>query len=210
MNVNLIKKSARGYSAISLEDEMFNYQRVIFFTHEVNAETSQQLISQLLTLETLNPGEPILMMINSPGGSCSDGLAIVDVMRSITSPVYTSVIGQASSMGAVLLAAGEKGHRTVSEHSKVMIHEPLISGGMGGSATSIQRTAESILETKRTINSLLAEFTGKDIKAVNKATSFDNYMSAAEAVEFGLADSISASLDFKGFKNSERKDTTEL
>ena len=203
MNTNLIKESHRGFDCIRLSDELYNNNRVIFFNEEVNSSSAEQLITQLLTLELQKPGEPILLYINSPGGSVTDGLAIIDVMKSISSPVYTAALGMAASMGAVILAAGEKGHRTVSAHSKVMIHEPLISGGMGGSATSIQRTAESILETKKTINTLLAEYTGKDIKTVNKATSYDNFMSAEEAVKFGLCDTISISLDYPGYTRKD-------
>lgn len=211
MKTNIIKKSHRGYDLVTIGDELFNNKRVIFFNEEVNAESAQHLISQLLTLEMQQPGEPILLYINSPGGSCTDGLAVIDIMQSISSPVYTCAMGICASMGAVILAAGEKGHRAASEHSKVMIHEPLIAGGLGGSATTIDRTARSILETKKTINSLLAKYTGKSLKEINKATSYDNYMTADEACAFGLCDSISTCLDFKGFKNTDdtvnRKET---
>ena len=211
MKTNLIKKSHRGHDLVSIEDELFNNRRVIFFDEEVAPETAQQLISQLLMLEIQQPGEPILLYLNSPGGSCTDGLAIIDVLESMTSPVYTCALGICASMAAVILAAGEKGHRSASVHSKVMIHEPLISGGLGGSATTIDRTAKSILETKKTINTLLAKYTGKTLKEINNATSFDNYMSAADACAYGLCDSISTCLDFKGFVNTDdienRKET---
>ena len=210
MNTNLIRKTHRGYDAIHLEDAFFNDQRVIFFGEEVTAESAQQLISQLITLEMQKPAEPILLYINSPGGSVTDGMAVIDIMNSISSPVYTCCLGTAASMAAVILAAGEKGHRTVSENSRVMIHEPLISGGLKGSATTIERTAKSILETKKMINTLLSQYTGKPIREINKATSFDNFMNAKDAVAFGLCDSISTALDFKGFNTDNRKELEEI
>ena len=209
MNTCLIKESHRGYEAIRLSDELYNNNRVIFFNEEVNSSSAEQLILQLLTLENQKPGEPILLYINSNGGSTVAGLAIIDFLLSIKSPVYTACLGSAYSMAAVILAAGEKGHRTVSPHSSVMIHEPLIAGGMGGSATSIQRTAESILETKRTINELLAKFTGKSLEEIDEATSFDNMMNAEQAVNLGLVDEISVGLEFIR-ENNKRKELTEL
>lgn len=207
MITNLVKKSHRGYDLVSLNDELFNNSRVIFFNEEVNSQSAQQLISQLITLDMQN-NEPIMLYITSPGGSCADGLSIIDIMHSIASPVYTAALGTAASMAAVILAAGEKGHRTISEHSKVMIHEPLIAGGLSGSATSIDRTAKSILETKKIINTLLSEYTGKSLREIDKATGFDNYMNAEDAVAFGLCDSVSCSLDFFNNTNN-RKDIDE-
>lgn len=207
---NIIRKTSRGVDAITLADAFFNDSRVIFFNEAVTPDSAQQLIAQLITLEMQKPAEPILLYINSCGGSVSDGMAIIDTMYSISSPVYTCCLGTAASMAAIILACGEKGHRSVSPNSKVMIHEPLISGGLSGSATSIERTAKNILETKSMIVRLLSERTGKPAREISKAISFDNYMDAADAVAFGLCDKISAALDFRGFHSENRKELKEI
>ena len=135
-------------------------------------------------------GEPVHLVINSPGGSISDGLMIYDILQGMKSPVEVYCLGMAASMAALLFASGEKGHRHIFPHAKTMIHEPLVSQGIGGSATSISRISDSILETKVLVNDLLARHTGKTIEEINRATAYDNYMNAEESIEFGLCDDM--------------------
>ena len=139
--------------------------------------------------------KPADIYINSPGGEVNAGLLIYDIIRSYPCPIDIYCTGIAASMGAVLLAGGRKGRRFILPHSRVMIHEPLIAGGIGGSATTIEKTAQSILETKSLINGLLAENTGRTLEEINSATLFDNCMGAEEAVEFGLCDEIRSIFD---------------
>ena len=164
--------------------------RKLFLTGEVTSEMANTFVSELLYLAQSN--EPIDIYINSPGGSVNAGLVIYDVIQSCEGkiPINMYCVGSASSMGAVILAGGQKGRRYILPHSKVMIHEPLISGGMGGSATTIKKTAESILETKAITNGILAKHTGKTVEEIDEATSFDNFMNADEAIAFGLCDEI--------------------
>ncbi len=182
-------ESAEGIRTVSLLTHHMK-QRKLFLRGEVTAEMADDFISELLYLTQTN--EPISIYINSPGGSVNAGLVIYDAIRSLEDKVVINMYctGLAASMGAVILAGGQKGRRFIMPHSKVMIHEPLISGGMGGSATSIKKTAESILETKSITNGILAQHTGKSIKEIDEATSFDNFMNAKEAVEFGICDAI--------------------
>lgn len=142
----------------------------------------------LLVKEDSN--KPIDIYINSPGGEVNAGLMIYDTLKGIKTEINIHCIGMAASMAAIILAGGQKGHRFILPHSKTMIHEPLISGGVGGSATSIQRTAESIMETKRLTVELLAKDTGKKEKDIEAAVAFDNYMNAKETIAFGICDSI--------------------
>jgi ATP-dependent Clp protease protease subunit len=162
----------------------------LFLTGEVTSEMANDFVSQMLYLAASD--EPINIYINSPGGSVNAGLVIYDTIQALSEKLEINMycIGMAASMGAIILAGGQKGRRFILPHSKVMIHEPLISGGIGGSATSIKKTSDSILETKAITNGILAKHTGKSIKEINKATSFDNYMNAKEAIEFGICDEI--------------------
>ena len=135
-------------------------------------------------------GKDVTIYLNSPGGEVAAGLMIYDIIQSYPYELRIVCIGLAASMGAILLAGGRKGKRFILPHSKVMIHEPLITKGFGGSATSIEQKAKTILEVKRELNEILAKHTGKTLEEINKATAFDNFMSAEEAVEFGLATEI--------------------
>lgn len=139
--------------------------------------------------------QDIRFLINSGGGVISSGLALLDAIKDYPYDIEMYCFGLAASMAALLLAGGRKGKRFIAPHSKVMIHEPLICGGVGGSATSIARTAESILETKAVTNGLLADFTGKTAEEIDKATAFDNFFNAEEAIKFGLCDCISTGFD---------------
>lgn len=182
-------ESSHGTREVNLKTKHFG-NRIIFLTGEITEETANNFVSEMMYLVQKN--KPVDIYINSPGGSVNAGLVIYDVIQSCVGKIDINMycIGMAASMGAVILAGGQKGRRFILPHSKVMIHEPLIAGGMGGSATSIKKTADSILETKAITNGILAEHTGKTIEEIDEATSFDNFMNAKEAVKFGLCDEI--------------------
>lgn len=182
-------ETANGTREVQLRTKHFTNGR-IFLTGEVTENMANDFVSELLYLT--EKGEPVDIFINSPGGSVNAGLVIYDVLQACSEKIEINLygIGMAASMGAVLLASGKKGHRFILPHSKVMIHEPLISGGMGGSATTIKKTAESILETKTIMNEILAKHTGKTVEEIDEATAFDNYMNAQEAIDFGIVDEI--------------------
>lgn len=187
-----VKESSRGYQPLEV-DSINLANGTVFLTGEINDELVNDVISQLLYLK--REKIPVKMIINTPGGSVTSGLALYDVIREFRTDITMFCMGIAASMGAVLLAAGEKGKRYILPHSKVMIHEPLLSGGITGSTSTIRKTAEDMIETKRIINGILAECTGKTIKQIDKATAFDNFMSAKEAIDFGLCDKIITGLE---------------
>lgn len=174
----------RGYDIFSriLED------RVIMLCDEVNKDTAQIVIAELLYLASVDEDRDIVMYINSPGGSVSDGLAIYDTMNYIKPDVSTICIGHAASMGAFLLSGGAKGKRYCLPNAEVMIHQPL--GGMQGQATDMQIAMDHMNRTKETLNKYLALHTGKDIETIKRDTDRDNWMSAEEAKEYGLIDDI--------------------
>lgn len=183
------EESCNGIREVALRTRHFSNGK-LFLTGEVTEDMANNFVSELLYL--VEKGDPIDIYINSPGGSVNAGLVIYDVIQACKEKVDINMycIGMAASMGAVILAGGQKGRRYILPHSKVMIHEPLISGGMGGSATSIKKTADSILETKAITNGILAEHTGKTVEEIDEATSFDNFMNAKEAIEFGICDEV--------------------
>lgn len=183
------EETCSGVREIALRTKHFTHGK-LFLLGEVTETMANNFVSELLYL--VEKGNPIDIYINSPGGSVNAGLVIYDVIQACLEKIEINMycIGMAASMGAVILAGGQKGHRFILPHSTIMIHEPLILGGVGGSATSIKRTSDSILETKQIINSILAKHTGKTIKAIDKATSYDNFMNAKEAVSFGICDEI--------------------
>lgn len=191
MDQNLIQfalfEDANGAREISPFSALFS-EGEVFLTGEIHEETAVRFIAAL-RYHAVNE-TPLTIWINTPGGQVNAGLAMIDAMQSYPYPLSTFCIGMAASMGAVILAGGQKGRRFILPHSKVMVHEPLISGGFSGSASSIEKAAHSILETKALINGLLAEYTGKSLEEVNGATAFDNYMSAADAVSFGICDEV--------------------
>ena len=162
--------------------------RIIFLGEEVNDVTASIVVAQLLFLAAEDPDKDINLYINSPGGSVTAGMAIYDTMQYIKPDVSTICIGMAASMGAFLLAGGAKGKRFALPNSEVMIHQP--SGGARGQATEIQIAAENILRTKKKLNEVLAENTGKPYEQIVRDTERDNYMSAQEAVEYGLIDAV--------------------
>lgn len=163
-------------------------ERIIFLGTEINDVVANTVVAQMLFLEYEDPDKDILLYINSPGGSVTAGLAIYDVMKYVKPDVQTICVGSAFSMGALLLAAGTKGKRFILPHGKVMLHQP--SGGAGGQSSDIQIHAREIVKTKRELNDILAEATGKSWEQVEKDTDRDLYMSAAEAVAYGVVDEV--------------------
>ena len=186
-----IDETAKGKTVIPLHSRLLTERR-IFITGEISSDTAVWLMQAMLFL--MNESKPIDIYINSPGGEINAGLAIYDMIQGLKNEVNMYCIGQASSMAAVLLASGQKGRRFILPHSCVMIHEALLRGGVSGSATSISRISESILETRDMVNGILAKHTGKTLAEINQATSFDNMMNAEEAVSFGICDRIVSSV----------------
>ena len=185
-------ESAYGTREVSLTTRHL-MNRIIFLTGGIDREMADSFLSQFLYLEQ-ESDEPITIYINSPGGEVNAGLMIYDTIRGSRLPINMVCTGMAASMAAILLAGGQKGRRYILKHSKVMIHEPLISNGVGGSASSIKNISDSILETREVVNGILAEHTGKSIEEINDATHFDNYMNAEEAIEFGICDEITTNV----------------
>lgn len=190
-NPAYIDETVKGKTVIPLHSRLLTERR-IFITGEITSETAVDLMQAMLFL--MNENKPVDIYINSPGGEINAGLAIYDMIQSCKNEINMYCVGQASSMAAVLLASGQKGRRFILPHSRVMIHEALLRGGVSGSATSISRISESILETRDMVNGILAEHTGKTLDEINRATSFDNMMNAEEAVSFGICDKIVGSL----------------
>ena len=185
-------ESVNGTREISLYTRHL-MNRNLFLTGEINADMANSFVAQLLYLEE-TPDEPVNIYINSPGGAINAGLMIYDAIQGSRLEINMICTGLAASMAAVLLAGGQHGSRYILRHSKVMIHEPLLANGVGGSATSIRKISESIIETREMINEILAKHTGKTVEEINEATSFDNYMRAEEAIAFGLCDRITDSV----------------
>jgi len=183
----VIEQTSRGERAFDIYSRLLK-ERIIFLSGEVTDDSASLIVAQMLFLESEDPSKDIQFYIDSPGGSVSAGLAIYDTMNYIKCDVATTCIGMAASMGAFLLAAGEKGKRYALPNAEVMIHQPL--GGARGQATEIQIAAEHILKTRDRLNRILAERTGKSVEEIAAATERDNFLSAQEALEFGLIDSI--------------------
>ncbi len=169
--------------------------RKVFLTGSIDGDLANSFLSQLLYLENESE-EPITIFINSPGGEVNSGLLIYDAIQGSNLVINLVCTGMCSSMAAIILAGGQKGHRFILKHSKVMIHEPLIPSGVGGSASSIRNISDSIIETRDLINGILAEHTGKTVEEINEDTRYDHYMNAQEAVDYGLCDQILESLNF--------------
>ena len=181
----VIEQSGRGERAYDIYSRLLK-ERVVFLVGPVNDVTANLIVAQLLFLESENPDKDISFYINSPGGVVSAGMAIYDTMQFIKPNVSTLCVGQAASMGAFLLAAGEKGKRYTLPNSRVMIHQPL--GGFQGQASDIEIHAKEILSLKARLNELLAHHTGQPVERVEQDTDRDNFLSAQEAVEYGLVD----------------------
>lgn len=183
----VIESTSRGERSYDIYSRLLK-ERIIFLGEEVNDVTASLVVAQLLFLESEDPAKDINLYINSPGGSVTAGMAIYDTMNYIKCDVSTVCIGMAASMGAFLLAGGVKGKRFVLPNAEVMIHQP--SGGAKGQATEIQIVAEQILRTKKKLNEILAANTGQPIEVIQRDTERDNYMTAEEAVKYGLADAV--------------------
>ena len=186
----VIEQTSRGERSYDIYSRLLK-ERIIFLGEEVNDVSASVIVAQLLFLEADDPDKDIQFYINSPGGSVTAGMAIYDTMQYIKCDVSTVCIGMAASMGAFLLSGGAKGKRFALPNAEIMIHQPL--GGAQGQATEIQIAAEHILRTRKTLNSILAANTGKPLEVIQTDTERDNFMSAAEAKEYGLIDEVIAS-----------------
>ena len=183
----VIEQDGRGERSYDIFSRLLN-DRIIFLSDEVNDLTSSLIVAQMLYLESVDPDKDISFYINSPGGSVTAGMAIYDTMQFVKCDVTTICIGMAASMGAFLLAAGTKGKRLALPHSEIMIHQP--SGGAQGQCSDIKIRADLFLRTRDTLNRILAERTGKPIETIEKDTERDNFMTAEQALEYGLIDRI--------------------
>ncbi len=183
----VLESTSRGERSYDIYSRLLK-DRIIFLGEEVSDVTASLVVAQLLFLESEDPNKDVNMYINSPGGSVTAGLAIYDTMNHIKCDVSTTCIGMAASMGAFLLAGGAKGKRFALPNAEIMIHQP--SGGAKGQATDINIVAEHILRTKRRLNEILSANTGKPVEVIERDTERDNYMSAEEAVEYGLIDRV--------------------
>ena len=183
----VVEQTGRGERAYDIYSRLLN-DRIIFLSDEVNDATASLVVAQLLFLEAQDPDKDISFYINSPGGSVTAGMAIYDTMNFIKCDVSTICIGMAASMGAFLLSAGAKGKRIALPHSEIMIHQPL--GGAQGQASDIKIRADLILRTRDMLNKILAENTGRSIEQIERDTDRDNFMTAEQALEYGLIDKI--------------------
>ena len=183
----VVEQSSRGERAYDIYSRLLK-ERIIFLTGQVEDNMANLIIAQMLFLEAENPEKDIHLYINSPGGVVTAGMAIYDTMQFIKPDVSTICLGQACSMGSLLLTAGTKGKRYCLPNARVMIHQPL--GGFQGQASDIQIHAQEILQVKSRLNNILAKHTGQDISVIEKDTDRDNFMSAEKAVEYGLVDAI--------------------
>ena len=183
----VVEQTNRGERSFDIYSRLLE-DRIIFLSGEITDDTANLVIAQLIFLEAKDPTKDIMMYINSPGGSVSAGLAIYDTMNYIKCDVNTLCVGMAASMGAFLLSSGAKGKRYCLPNSEVMIHQPL--GGYSGQASDIQIHADHIIRTKKKLNRILAENTGKTIEELEKDTDRDNFMSAKEALNYGLIDKV--------------------
>ena len=183
----VVEESAGGDRSYDIYSRLLK-DRVVFLGSEINDQVANAIVAQLLFLETDNPDADISLYINSPGGSVTAGMAIYDTMNYIKCPVRTVCVGMAASMGAFLLMAGEKGKRLALPNSEVMIHQP--SGGASGQATDVTIHAEWLLRTKKKMNALMAQMTGQDVEKLARDVERDYFMTAQEALEYGIIDEI--------------------
>jgi ATP-dependent Clp protease protease subunit len=185
--VTVVEQTHRGERVWDIYSRLLK-DRIIFLGTPIDDHVANMVIAQFLYLEGDDPDKEVIVYINSPGGVITAGLAIYDTMRYVRCPVSTVCLGQAASMGAVLLAAGNEGMRRALPHSRVMIHQPL--GGFRGQATDIEIHAQQILEQRRRLNQILADHTGQSMEKIQKDTERDNFMNAHEAMEYGLVDQV--------------------
>ena len=185
----VIEQTGRGERSYDIYSRLLN-DRIIMLSEDVNDTTASLIVAQLLHLEGQDPEKDIHFYINSPGGSVTAGMAIYDTMQYIKCDVSTICMGLAASMGAFLLSSGTKGKRLALPNSEIMIHQPLISGGLSGQCTDIKIRSDHMLRTRENLNRILAENTGKTIEQIAIDTERDNFMSASEAMEYGLVDKV--------------------
>ena len=183
----VVEQTNRGERSYDIFSRLLN-DRIVFLGEEVNATTASLVVAQLLYLEAQDPDKDIQLYINSPGGSVTDGMAIYDTMQYVKCDVSTICIGMAASMGAFLLSSGAKGKRLALPNSEIMIHQPM--GGMQGQVTDIKIHTERYLRIKENLNKMLADNTGKPLEIIQRDTERDNFMSAQEAMEYGLIDKV--------------------
>ena len=185
----VIEQTSKGERSYDIFSRLLK-DRIIFLSEDVNSASASLVVAQLLFLESEDPDKEISLYINSPGGSITDGMAIVDTINYIKCPVSTICVGMAASMGAVLLASGAKGKRFATPNAEILIHQPLISGGLSGQTTEIKIHADHMVKTREKLNKLLSERTGQNLEKIERDTERDNYMTAQEALEYGLIDGI--------------------
>jgi len=186
----VIEQTSRGERSYDIFSRLLK-DRIIFLAEDVNPTSASLVVAQLLFLESEDPDKEINLYINSPGGSITDGMAIVDTINYIKCPVSTICVGMAASMGAVLLASGAKGKRYATPNAEILIHQPLIAGGgLSGQTTEIKIHADHMVRTREKLNKLLSERTGQSLETIERDTERDNYMTAKQALEYGLIDGI--------------------
>lgn len=185
----VVEQTSRGERQFDIFSRLLN-DRIVMLSDEVNDTSASLVVAQLLFLEGQDPEKDISLYINSPGGSITAGMAIYDTMNYIKCDVSTICIGMAASMGAFLLSSGAKGKRIALPNSEILIHQPLISGGLSGQCTDIKIHSDHMVRTREKMNRILAENTGKDIETINIDTERDHYMTAEEACEYGLVDKV--------------------
>ena len=185
----VIEQTSKGERSYDIFSRLLK-ERIIFLSEQVDSASASLVIAQLLFLDAEDPGKDIYLYINSPGGSITDGMAIYDTIQYIKSDVCTICVGMAASMGAVLLASGTKGKRYALPNSEILIHQPLIGGGLSGQATEVKIHADHLVATREKLNKVLSERTGQSIETIQKDTERDNYMTAQQAKEYGLIDEI--------------------
>ena len=199
----VVEQTARGERAYDIYSRLLK-ERLIFIVGPVEDQMANLIVAQLMYLESENPEKDIQLYINSPGGSVTAGLSIYDTMQFVNPDVSTICVGQAASMGALLLGGGAKGKRFALPHSRIMVHQP--SAGFQGQATDIDIHAREVLELKRRLNEIMAENTGQSVKTIEQDLERDNFMSAAAAVEYGLIDTVLGSrAEMAGSGNDESK-----
>ena len=186
----VVEQTSKGERSYDIFSRLLK-DRIIFLSEDVNHASASLVVAQLLFLESEDPDREIYLYINSPGGSITDGMAIVDTINYIKCPVTTICVGLAASMGAVLLASGTKGKRFATPNAEILIHQPLIAGGgLSGQTTEIKIHADHMVKTREKLNKLLSDRTGQDLATIERDTERDTYMTAEEALKYGLIDGI--------------------
>ncbi len=183
----VIEQTGRGERSYDIFSRLLR-ERIVFIAGEINDQTATLVIAQMLFLEAEDPDKDIFLYVNSPGGAITSGMAIYDTMQYVRPPVSTLCIGQAASMGAVLLAAGAKGRRFCLPNARIMVHQPM--GGAQGQASDIDIQAKEILRVRQSLNEILARHTGQELDKIVAATDRDRFMTASESVEFGIVDEV--------------------